>query len=460
MPRPVYGWIAYDFITDASRFVQETLWVIAAIVLYAAVMVYALAYLARRFEVSRVVLETQESRYLDVGTLDFIRRVLEWLWIGILILGIMGIASLRVQEAQELLRQFIVRFPAIVFVILTFLGAVILVRGLRRFGAYLRGELRVKPRILAQPRLWGVTELFLKYMVIGVAILVAFVGAVDILPADVPERPFLLGVRNSLTTPSSQLFLGLAIAIVGAVVSFALARFSDSLFDDMKLRARKHGSKALDQFKVLTRRAVYILSFVTIFFLELGLFLNPTQLLAFAIPFVLVAVVGVLISSDTIRNAFAGLSLMQADPFSVNDRVKIGDDLIGDVTAITLTMTQIRTGRGETVTLPNRQVLSKAVLNFTRSEHHPIFVEAAVGWDVAHGTVEQLLLEAARRTPGILGSPPAQVFGKDVQGNAIVHQLLAYTDDPERMKQVKSALLYTIQDLFHEKGLKALASVS
>jgi len=128
------------------------------------------------------------------------------------------------------------------------------------------------------------------------------------------------------------------------------------------------------------------------------------------------------------------------------------------VTAITLTMTQVRTGRGETVTLPNREVLTKSVMNFTRSDQHPIFVELSVGWAVSHKTVEALLVEAARRTPGILEAPPPQVFGKDVEGNAIVHQLLAYTNDPEQMKQVKSALLYTIQDLFHEKKIKALSA--
>jgi len=149
---------------------------------------------------------------------------------------------------------------------------------------------------------------------------------------------------------------------------------------------------------------------------------------------------------------------MQADPFSVGDRVKIGDDLVGDVSAITLTMTQLRTGRGETVNLPNRQILSTPVLNFTRSEHCAIFVDVSVGWEVPHRTVEQVLLDAARSTPGILETPAPQVFGKDVAGNAIVHQLLCYTNDPEQMKQVKSALVYTIQDLFHEKRIKALAS--
>jgi small-conductance mechanosensitive channel len=452
--------VLQDFLTDASKFVQETLWVIALVILFAAVMMYVIAYISRRFEVSRIVLETQESRYLDVGTLDVIRRVVEWLWVGFLAIGILGIASLRSAEALRLLTEFIVRFPAVFLVVLTLLVAAVLIRALRRFGSYLRGELRTKPQSLAAPRLWSATELFLKYLTIGVALLVAFVGAVDVLPSTVPEKPFLESVRSSLTTPSFSLFLALAVAVVGAVVAFGLARFSDSLFEDMKQRSRKHGPLLLDQFKALTRRAVYVLSFVTVLFLEFGLVLNPTQLLAFAVSFLLVALVALLVSFDSMRNWFAGLALMQADPFSVGDRVKVGDDLVGDITAITLTMTRLRTGRGETVNLPNRQVLSMPVMNFTRSEHHPIFVDVTVGWEVAHQTVEQLLLAAARRTPGILETPPPQVFGKDVAGNAIVHQLLAYTNAPEQMKQVKSALVYTIQDLFHEKKIRALATAA
>ena len=454
MPRPVLGWIALDLLTDASNFVQGTLPIIAAIIAVTAILVYGLAYLSRYFE----YLKMQESKYLDRGTLDFVHRGLELVLIAIWIVVIMAIASIGSPEVRGLLIEFIQRFPAISFVIFTLFVAAVLVRALRRFGAYLRGELRTKPRNLAQPRLWGVTELFLKYLILGVAILISFVGAVDILPASVPEKAFFEGVRANLTTPSSQLFAGLAIAVAGLFVAFGLARFSDSLFEDMKQRSKKHGPKVLDQFKGLTRNAVYVLSFVTVLFLELGLVLDPSQLLAFGVSFVIVALAALLVSFDAIRNWFAGLALMQADPFAVGDRVKIGEDLVGDVTAITLTMTQVRTGRGETVTLPNREVLTKSVMNFTRSDQHPIFVELSVGWAVSHKTVEALLVEAARRTPGILEAPPPQVFWKDVEGNAIVHQLLAYTNDPEQMKQVKSALLYTIQDLFHEKKIKALSA--
>lgn len=443
-----------DVLTDLSVFVRDWLWVIAGIILFIAVMVYALAYMARYFE----YLKMQESRYLDVATLDFIHRVLEWVWIAIVVLVIAGFASVRSAEVRLLLVEFMRRFPAILFGILALFVGAVLIRALRRFGAFLRGDLRTKPRRVAPPRLWGAMELFLKYLILGVFLLIAFVGAVNIWPTTTYEYPLLVQIQVSLTSPAGELFKAILIAVVGVLVAFLLARFSDSVFEDMKQRSKKHGPRVLDQFKALARSGIYLVSFVTILFVELGLFTGPEALAVFTALFILGAVVVLIISFDSLRSGFAGIALTQADPFSVGDRVKIGEDLLGDVTAISLTMTQVRTGRGETVTLPNRQILSLPVLNFTRSEHHPIFIDVAVGWEVPHGTVEQLLLEAARRTPGILETPSPQVYGKDVGGNSILHQLLAYTNDPEQMKQVKSALVYTIQDLFHEKRLKALAS--
>ncbi|MBI4416679.1 MAG: hypothetical protein HY557_06830, partial [Euryarchaeota archaeon] len=169
--------VALDLVRDISQFVAETLWVIASIVLFVAVMVYLLAYLSRYFE----YLKMQESAYLDRDTLDFIHRVLEWVWIGILVIVLLFIAQFRVAEVRVLLTEFIQRFPAVLFVTFTLFVAAIVIRAVRRFGAYLRGELRAKPRRLAPPRLWGVAEVFLKYLIVAVALLVAFVGAVDIL---------------------------------------------------------------------------------------------------------------------------------------------------------------------------------------------------------------------------------------------------------------------------------------
>ena len=54
---------------------------------------------------------------------------------------------------------------------------------------------------------------------------------------------------------------------------------------------------------------------------------------------------------------------------------------------------------------------------------------------------------------GVVADRPPEVFGKDVDGDKVVYQLYAYTDHPERMKEIKSTLIYRIQDLFGNAGI-------
>jgi small-conductance mechanosensitive channel len=455
------------FALDLSSEVQSTLPVAAGMVAWTAFTLYLLAYLSRRIETNKAVLGAENdleqtrvwgAKYFDVDTLAFLGRLVIRIWVGIYLYALLIIGAYRWAEVQGLVLEVNKRLPAILFVGGIWIVVAGLLKIMRRYGAYLRGELRAKPRNVAQPRLWNLAEGGLKYAMIAGAILISFVAAGSILPQGVPEKSIFESVGTSLTAPSEGLLKAIAIVVIVAIVAYGLARLFDSVFEDMKVRSRKHGPAVHDQFKGIARKGVYLTSFVVVLFLELALILDASQLLIVAVGFVLSILTLLIIAFDSLRNAFVGLVLMRADPFSVGDRVKIGEDLVGEVVGITLTLTQLRTGRGELVTIPNREVLATPVLNFTRSEHHPIFVEVEVGWSVAHGVVEELLIDAAKRTPGILESPPPAVFGKDVHGNAIVHQLLAYTKDPEQMKQVKSALLYTIQDLFHAEKLSLLAS--
>jgi len=116
MPAAVPVPFALDLFTDLSGFARDTLWVVAAIIAATAIMVYILAWMSRYF----IYLKAQESRYFDAGTLDIVHRVFELLAIGIWILVVLLIGSLRSPEVRDLLFELIQRFPALVFVILTF----------------------------------------------------------------------------------------------------------------------------------------------------------------------------------------------------------------------------------------------------------------------------------------------------------------------------------------------------
>ncbi len=245
--------------------------------------------------------------------------------------------------------------------------------------------------------------------------------------------------------------LGILFGLLGIAVA---DRFVDSIFEDMKRHSTKFVPRAVDELKSAARYAVWILGAVVLLFIILALVLSGDRLIVFAVGFVGLMIVLALFGFAPVQNALAGFTLMRADPFDVGNRVKIGENLVGDVVSMSLSLTSVRTLRNEVVQIPNTTLLQTSIVNFSRSKPYAIFVEVAVGFEVGHDRVQQLLLQAASETEGIVKERPAEVFGKELQGRTILYQLFAYTDQPERMKEIKSALVFHIQDLFAGAGIR------
>lgn len=414
---------------------------IAAIVLVVAVMMWFLAWLARYVE----YLKTLESRWLDPSTLDFVRRVLEGVWIALMALIVLAIASTRSETVLGILVAFLLRVPALFSVVFILFAAALLVRTLHRFAAYLRGELKTKPRRVAPPQALAFTEIVLKYIIYIGALSLAVLGGVRALPAE-DQESIAMNI-GTLPAPDRAVALGILVAILVVLV---LDRFVNSIFEDMKGRTKKFSARVLEEFKAIARYAVWMISAIIVLFVVLGLILTQEQLVIFAIGFVAFLLIMAILAFDPVRNALAGVSLMRADPFDVGDRVKIGDDLVCDVVAMGLSMTQVRTLRGERVTIPNTRLLETPVMNFSRSKPYAVSVDLAVAFDVDHEKVADLLVRAARETRGILSEPPPHAYGKEFEDDTITYQLLAYTDEPERMKDIRSSLIYGLQDLLRE----------
>ncbi len=431
---------------DALSTFVDVLPLIVLIVVLAGVMMWFLGWMSRYFE----YLKTIESTWLDRTTLDFVRRVLEAVWIAFIAIIVLAIAQTRSQALRDLLYQVFLRIPAVfVFVFVMFFAAII-VRVLHHFGAYLRGELKTKPKRIAPAGALGFAELVLKYVIYTAALVIAVLGSVRVLPAgDLAAIQQTVGVVPGLEP----------IAVVGilfGVVAIAVAdRFVDSIVEDMKRHAAKFSVRALDELKTVARYAVWILGAVVLLFIILSLVLSGDRLVIFAVGFTGFLVVLTVFAFSPIQNALAGFGLLRADPFNVGDRIKVGEEVVGDVLSMSLSLTTLRTLRNEIVQFPNATLLVTPIVNFSRSKPYAIFVEVPVSFEVAHERVSDLLLQAAAGIEGLVRERPPEVFGKEIRGGAIVYQLLAYTDRPERMKETKSALVYRIQDLFARAGIRA-----
>lgn len=421
---------------------------IVLIVVLAGFMLWVLGLVGRYFE----YLKTIENAWLDQKTLDFVHRVLEAVWIAFIVIIILAFAQTESAALHDILVAFVQRVPAIFLFVFVMFAAGIVVRVLHRFAAYLRGELKTKPKRIAPAGALAFAEIVLKYVIYIVALVVATLGSIRALPAaDQAAIQQSVGVIPAI---DSTAVLGILFGLVAIAVA---DRFVGSIFEDMMRHNAKFSPRALDELKSVARYAVWLLGAVVVFFIVLSLVLTGERLVIFAVGFVGFMVVLAAFAFEPVRNALAGFTLIRADPFDVGNRVKIGDDLVGDVVAMTLSLTTVRTLRSEIVQLPNSRLLETPIVNFSRSKPYAIFVEVAVGIEVGHDRVRDLLLRAAAGTDRIVKERPPEVFGKDLRRDAILYQLFAYTDQPERMKEIKSALVFRIQDLFAQEGLRPFA---
>lgn len=174
--------------------------------------------------------------------------------------------------------------------------------------------------------------------------------------------------------------------------------------------------------------------------------------------------VGVLVSlggSGTIGNLLSGAILTYTRAYREGDVVKLGEDA-GVVIHRGLLTTRLRTFKEEEVVVANATVLGGKVLNYSaqaRPEgpgvvlHTTVSLGYAVPWDQVHG----LLLEAARRSQGILADPKPFVLQQKLDDFYVVYELNAHTREPERMPALYDELHRHIQDTFAEAGVEIMS---
>lgn len=427
---------------------------LVVIILLIVVWMYALAYMTRYFE----YLKMHESRYLDNRTLDIIRSVVQWIWVGIL--GILVLVVVSIQSGEEgFLLILNSLFLPVLFVVVVLLITVILANMLRRFADYLRMSVERKQEGLVGPEALGFVELFLKYLIYVLGGLIAILGGLWLIGEAGVE-----GVRDWVNEiilypiqAANLPHLG-AIVIVVIAVTLIVLRLTSSLFEDMRRRSKKFSPRVIELLRRLSRYIIWGVATVVLVFLILSVLLDPFEVILAAVVFLLLVLAGIYVGIDTIRNALSGIGLMMSDPFDEGDRVKILDDLVCDIKSIDLALTQVETLRGEIISVPNSELIGKRTVNFSRSETYAMAVEANIAFDIPHAKVESLLMKAADKTDGIVDEPRPEVFAKSVDNGLILYQLLAYTDEPETMKEINSKLIYYVQDVFLEAGIKSLVT--
>ena len=164
-------------------------------------------------------------------------------------------------------------------------------------------------------------------------------------------------------------------------------------------------------------------------------------------------------SQSAISNTIAGFVVNYRRAFKIGDRIQV-NDVIGDVTAIRMQVTHIRTIKNEEVIVPNSAILSSNIINYSLLAHEKgliLHTEVTIGYDAPWRQVHEMLLKAAERTKGLLKEPPPFVLQKSLDDFYVRYELNVYTDAPQMMASIYSELHKNIQDSFNEHGVQIMS---
>lgn len=203
--------------------------------------------------------------------------------------------------------------------------------------------------------------------------------------------------------------------------------------------------------RLMDLTAVYVIWIVGILISlrELGI-----EVTAFLASMGIVGLAVALAAKTVLSNVLAGVTLT-ADPyFRVGDRIEVGE-FVGDVLAINLHKTVIRTRNNEIVMIPN-DVLGKEIIINHMLPEQKTRIEMEIG--VAYGTdVERaadLLLGEIQETSRVLSVPAPEVNVKSLGDNAILLQVLAWIDAPRGKRSVRDTVYRRTLVRLNEAGIE------
>lgn len=157
---------------------------------------------------------------------------------------------------------------------------------------------------------------------------------------------------------------------------------------------------------------------------------------------------------DVSKNFIAGLLILIQQPFDIGDAIKV-TDYAGTVITIDLRATELHTFDGQVVFIPNAEVFTNPITNYTKASKRRVALSAGVAYESDLEEVTQTALEAVSSMPGLLQDPAPTLHFQGFGGTTIDLTLFYWIDtkqtDPFTAKDIG---LKEIKVAFERAGIE------
>lgn len=168
----------------------------------------------------------------------------------------------------------------------------------------------------------------------------------------------------------------------------------------------------------------------------------------------IVSIVGLALSlslQSTLSNLFSGMTILTTKPFIAGDYVEVGD-AAGTIERVELFYTTMVTVENKTVFIPNSQVASAKIVNYSRQKDRRLELKLGVDYGTPTELVKTALLDAAKADKRISADPAPFVGLLEYQESSVQFVLRAWTKT-EIFWDVYFDLTERVRQIFLERGI-------
>ncbi|MDH4232145.1 MAG: mechanosensitive ion channel, partial [Nitrospirota bacterium] len=160
-------------------------------------------------------------------------------------------------------------------------------------------------------------------------------------------------------------------------------------------------------------------------------------------------------AKDTIANFFGGISVFVDKPFTIGDYIVLDKGERGEVVAIGVRSTRIKTRDDIQITIPNSVIANTKIIN--ESAPVPNFrvripVSVAYGSDI--DLIERILLDIAAGNENVLPEPSPRVRFREFGESSLNFELLCWAKEPALRGLTIHHLNSAIYKKFNETGIR------
>ena len=261
-------------------------------------------------------------------------------------------------------------------------------------------------------------------------------------------------LAQEITNPLQILLANFITALPGvivAIVIFILTLYFAATFSRLARRAmqrRKTNLPVTNLIAKVTYWSVFVLGLIVALQqvgFNLTAFLTGLGIVGFTIGFAL---------QDVSKNFVAGLLLLISQPFRVGDAIEVAG-YAGNVMEIDLRATEMHTWDGRIVLIPNGDVLTNAITNFSRAARRRVDLPVGVAYGSNLERVRLTALGALSSVTGVL-SDPAPWVQFDSFGDSAINLTVFFWIDTSQIGMfiARDQALVAVNEAFHRAAIE------